>query len=223
MVHDWGSRDATFLEINNEVLTRLPEVVNGGEDFVTVPMQGSGTFAVEAMLTTFVPRGRQGAGADQRRLRPAREEDSRHREARASVHETPEDTPPDLAEGRGDAEADAAITHVFTVHCETTSGILNPIVALGALAQKLRQGLPDRLDERVRRAAARCQRDQARRGRGLVEQVHRGRAGPRLRDLPQGRAGEDQGQRHHAGARPARPVAAISRRPGNTASRRRST
>jgi 2-aminoethylphosphonate-pyruvate transaminase len=31
---------------------------------------------------------------------------------------------------------DASITHIFTVHCETTSGILNPIVALGALAQK---------------------------------------------------------------------------------------
>ena len=29
MVHDWGSRDATFLKINHEVLTRLPEIVNG--------------------------------------------------------------------------------------------------------------------------------------------------------------------------------------------------
>ena len=55
MVHDWGSRDAAFLKINTEVLTRLPEVVNGGAEYVTVPMQGSGTFAVEAMLTTFVP------------------------------------------------------------------------------------------------------------------------------------------------------------------------
>src|SRR5437667_434869 len=55
MVHDWGSRDAAFLAINSEVLARLPEVVNGGADYVTVPMQGSGTFAVEAMLTTIVP------------------------------------------------------------------------------------------------------------------------------------------------------------------------
>ena len=30
MVHDWGSRDATFIEINKSVLTRLPEIVNGG-------------------------------------------------------------------------------------------------------------------------------------------------------------------------------------------------
>ena len=47
----------TFLKINSEVLTRLPEIVNGAGDYVTVPMQGSGTFAVEAMLTTFVPPG----------------------------------------------------------------------------------------------------------------------------------------------------------------------
>jgi 2-aminoethylphosphonate-pyruvate transaminase len=51
MVHDWGSRDATFVGINKAVLDELPKIIHGGEDFVTVPMQGSGTFAVEAMLT----------------------------------------------------------------------------------------------------------------------------------------------------------------------------
>jgi 2-aminoethylphosphonate-pyruvate transaminase len=40
----------------HEVLERLPEIINGRGTHVTVPMQGSGTFAVEAMLTTFVPR-----------------------------------------------------------------------------------------------------------------------------------------------------------------------
>ena len=55
MVHDWGSRDAAFIHINKAVLDGLPRIINGEADFVTVPMQGSGTFAVEAMLTTFVP------------------------------------------------------------------------------------------------------------------------------------------------------------------------
>src|SRR5712672_3112565 len=55
MVHDWGSRDAAFLRINREVLERLHDIVNGRGTHVTVPMQGSGTFAVEAMLTTFIP------------------------------------------------------------------------------------------------------------------------------------------------------------------------
>ena len=96
-MHDWGSRDANFLTINAEVLERLPEVVNAVGTHVTVPMQGSGTFAVEAMLTTFVPAHRQGAAPYQRRLRPARAADLRDRRARLSPStRRPEDTPPDL-------------------------------------------------------------------------------------------------------------------------------
>ncbi len=136
MVHDWGSRDAAFLRINAEVLERLPEVVNAKRTHVTVPMQGSGTFAVEAMLTTFVPRtgkvlllinGAYGQRAKRICLIAGR---------RIAVHETPEDTPPDLGEVDAILKSDAAITHVFAVQCETTSGILNPIVDIGALVEK---------------------------------------------------------------------------------------
>lgn len=136
MVHDWGSRDATFLKINSEVLTRLPEVVNGVGDYVTVPMQGSGTFAVEAMLTTFVPADGKVLllinGAYGQRAKKILDIAKRA----SVVHETPEDTPPDLAKVEGLLKADPTITHVFTIHCETTSGILNPIGDLGALARK---------------------------------------------------------------------------------------
>jgi 2-aminoethylphosphonate-pyruvate transaminase len=139
MVHDWGSRDATFLKINAEVLARLPAIVNGGADYVTVPMQGSGTFAVEAMLTSFVPPGGtvlmliNGAYGQRARkiLSIARRE--------TVVHETAEDTPPDLTEVERILATTPRITHVFAVHCETTSGILNPIEAIGALAQKYRK------------------------------------------------------------------------------------
>ncbi|MEQ1614140.1 MAG: 2-aminoethylphosphonate--pyruvate transaminase, partial [Hyphomicrobiaceae bacterium] len=127
MVHDWGSRDAAFLRINKEVLERLPEVVHGVGTHVTVPMQGSGTFAVEAMLTTFVPPTGKVLllvnGAYGQRAKKILEI------ARRGVvaHETPEDTPPDLMAVEAILKSDAGITHVFTVHCETTSGILNPI------------------------------------------------------------------------------------------------
>ena len=98
MVHDWGSRDAAFLEINATVLKRLPEIINGGADFVTVPMQGSGTFAVEAMLTTFVPRDGKCLvlinGAYGKRAKRILDIAGRA----AAVYETAEDTPPKLAE-----------------------------------------------------------------------------------------------------------------------------
>jgi 2-aminoethylphosphonate-pyruvate transaminase len=136
MVHDWGSRDATFVRINGEVLARLRDIINGGDNFVTVPMQGSGTFAVEAMLTTFIPR--DGGvlilinGAYGHRAKKICDIAGR----KAVVHETAEDTPPDLAAVERILRDDTSITHVFAVMCETTSGILNPIVEIGALAQK---------------------------------------------------------------------------------------
>jgi 2-aminoethylphosphonate-pyruvate transaminase len=136
MVHDWGSRDAAFLQINRDVLRRLPEIIHGAGTFTTVPMQGSGTFAVEAMLTTFVPptgkvllvvNGAYGHRA-KRILDIAK---------RASVvAETAEDTPPDLARLDAILAADPAITHVFAVHCETTSGILNPVEDIAALTAR---------------------------------------------------------------------------------------
>ncbi|NMJ40616.1 2-aminoethylphosphonate--pyruvate transaminase [Roseomonas sp. JC162] len=136
MVHDWGSRDAEFLRINREVLERLPAIANAAATHVTVPVQGSGTFAVEAMLTSLVPpdgevlllvNGAYGHRA-KRILDIARR--------RALVHETAEDTPPDLAEVERILVAMPSITHVFAVHCETTSGILNPVAQIGALAAK---------------------------------------------------------------------------------------
>ena len=136
MVHDWGSRDATFIRINQSVLTTLTEIIGGGSDFVTVPMQGSGTFAVEAMLTTFIPRNGKVLilinGAYGQRAKKICEIAGRA----VAVHETPEDTPPDLAAVEAMLKSDPAITHVFSVHCETTSGILNPIGKIGEIAAR---------------------------------------------------------------------------------------
>ncbi|MFI5003065.1 MAG: 2-aminoethylphosphonate--pyruvate transaminase, partial [Reyranellales bacterium] len=97
MVHDWGSRDAEFLRINTMVLDKVVELAGGQGTHVTVPMQGSGTFAVEAMITTFVPKAGKLLllinGAYGQRARRIAEIAGRA----TVVHETAEDTPPDLA------------------------------------------------------------------------------------------------------------------------------
>lgn len=136
MVHDWGSRDEGFLAINKSVLEQLPVVVNASETHVTVPMQGSGTFAVEAMLTTFIPPTGKVLllvnGAYGRRAKKICEIAGRA----TQVHETPEDTPPDLDKVEDVLRTDPSITHVFAVHCETTSGILNPIAEIGTVVER---------------------------------------------------------------------------------------
>jgi 2-aminoethylphosphonate-pyruvate transaminase len=136
MLHDWGSRDPAFLQINQEVLARLTDVVNGGSDYVTVPVQGSGTFAVEAMLTSFVPPGGGVLvlinGAYGERAKRILEIAKR----RVLVHATAEDTPPDLDAVDRLLQEAKEITHVFAVHCETTSGIQNPLEAISRITTR---------------------------------------------------------------------------------------
>ncbi|MGI9509258.1 MAG: 2-aminoethylphosphonate--pyruvate transaminase, partial [Geminicoccaceae bacterium] len=57
MVKDWGSRDPAFIELNADIRRRLVAIAaaSGGDDFTCVPVQGSGTFAIEATLGTLVP------------------------------------------------------------------------------------------------------------------------------------------------------------------------
>ncbi|MFZ0852108.1 MAG: 2-aminoethylphosphonate--pyruvate transaminase [Hyphomicrobiaceae bacterium] len=136
MLHDWGSRDATFLALNKEVVERLPEIVNAQGTHVAVPMQGSGTFAVEAMLTTFLPRSGKVLlvinGAYGQRARRICEIAGRSH----AVYATAEDTPPDIEEIDRMLRADPHLTHIFAVQCETTSGIFNPIEEIASLVAK---------------------------------------------------------------------------------------
>jgi 2-aminoethylphosphonate-pyruvate transaminase len=128
MLHDWGSRDAGFVAINTHMRQRLVELIGGGKDFTTVPMQGSGTFAVEAMLGAFVgPKDKLLIlinGAYGKRMAKICE----YYKRATAILEWPEDQPVDPAKVRETLKGDLAITHVAVVHCETTSGILNPIV-----------------------------------------------------------------------------------------------
>src|SRR5678816_2954054 len=56
MLRDWGSWDASFIAITTELRKRLLAIVHGEETHVVVPLQGSGTFSVEAAVATIVPR-----------------------------------------------------------------------------------------------------------------------------------------------------------------------
>jgi len=127
MLHDYGSRDATFIETNARILERLVDIVDGAGTHVSVPLQGSGTFVVEAMIGNFVPADGKLLilinGAYGQRI--AKICDYYKREY--LVQEMPEDVPVDTAALDAALDADSAISHVVVVHCETTSGILNPI------------------------------------------------------------------------------------------------
>src|SRR3982751_2696748 len=56
MLRDWGSWDSSFIAITTELRRRLLAIVHGEDTHVVVPLQGSGTFSVEAAVATIVPK-----------------------------------------------------------------------------------------------------------------------------------------------------------------------
>lgn len=127
MLHDWGSRDASFIAINKSVRERLVAMAGATGSHVCVPLQGSGTFAVEAMLGTLVPRDGKLLilvnGAYGRRMIRICEIAGRAH----SVLERAENMPIEASAVTAALVQDPSITHVAVIHCETTSGILNPL------------------------------------------------------------------------------------------------
>jgi len=127
MLRDWGSRDVAFIELNRRVRSRLLALANAIEDHVCVPLQGSGTFAIEATLSTMLAKGDKLLvlvnGAYGRRMVAMC-----HAMGRAvETLEWREDEPVDAPRVRERLTDDPSISHVALVHCETTSGVLNPL------------------------------------------------------------------------------------------------
>jgi 2-aminoethylphosphonate-pyruvate transaminase len=133
MLRDWGSRDREFVALSARVRERLVRLAGGAGTHVCVPLQGSGTFAVEAMLGTLVPRAGRllvlvNGAYGERMVRIAR-----YHGREVVTLETPEDQPNDVAALERVLAADQSITHVAAVHCETTSGMLNPIARIAEI------------------------------------------------------------------------------------------
>jgi 2-aminoethylphosphonate-pyruvate transaminase len=136
MLHDLGSRDRHFIAVNRRLRERLVAIVNGEHTHVAVPLQGSGTFVVEAMIGTLVPADGKALilvnGAYGRRMAKICEYYHRAHD----VAETPEDKPVDPETLDRRLARDAAITHVAVVHCETSSGVLNPVEAVAGVVAR---------------------------------------------------------------------------------------
>ncbi|MEI7429836.1 MAG: 2-aminoethylphosphonate--pyruvate transaminase [Betaproteobacteria bacterium] len=141
MLLDWGSWDSSFNELTASVCRDLVSIVGGETSHVCVPLQGSGTFSVEAALGTLVPR--QGKvlvpnnGAYCQRIIRILSYLGRQ------VVELPfaEDEPADPTRIDAALAADPAITHVAQVHCETGTGILNPLQEIAAVVAARGRGL----------------------------------------------------------------------------------
>jgi 2-aminoethylphosphonate-pyruvate transaminase len=138
MIHDAGSWHFEFNAIVRRVresLLKLAELT-AGEDLEAILMQGSGTFGVESVIGSVnPPQGRLlvlANGAYGERIAKI----AAHLRIDHCVLRTEENTVPEPQQVESLLREDPAITHVALVHCETTTGILNPLEPIGTLVQR---------------------------------------------------------------------------------------
>ena len=136
MLKDWGSWDEDFRDLTKKLRKNLLSLLGPRKNlYDCVPIQGSGTFAVESMLGTFIPKDGKllvlanGAYG----LRAAQTMDYLNRDYH--LLDKGDYLPPRGSEVAGILENDKAITHVLVIHCETSSGILNPLEEIGAVVK----------------------------------------------------------------------------------------
>lgn len=141
MLRDWGSWDTDFIALTAALRRQLLAIVHGEASHVFVPLQGSGTFAVEAAVATVVPRDGHllvlDNGAYCKRLGRLATLMGR----RTTIVEHPEDQAVSADALDAKLRDDPSITHVGFIHCETGTGVLNPLAAVGEVCERHGKGL----------------------------------------------------------------------------------
>ena len=137
LLRDLGSRDYEFISIVADVRQRLLEIGAVADDgYAAIIMQGSGTFSLESVVSSTIPPAGKLLviinGAYGRRIAQI----ARVYDIQVVPLTYPENRKPDLAELEAALAADEAITSVAVIHCETTTGLINPIKEIGEIVKR---------------------------------------------------------------------------------------
>lgn len=136
MLRDWGSWDADLRAVVASIRADLLEIADASQGFECVLLQGSGSYGVEAALGSFAPKNKKTLmltnGAYGERAIKAMSYMNRD----FISYETDELEAPSADEVAALLKANPDVGAVFVVQCETTSGIVNPVEDIAAVAQK---------------------------------------------------------------------------------------
>lgn len=137
MMKDWCTWDDDYNNIVQTVRKKLVELATTNtEKYSAVLMQGSGTFSVESVVGTTIPKDGKlfviANGAYGYRIA----EIASRLQIPHVVHDSGEVSAPSLIEIEETLKNDPDITHVAIVHCETTTGRLNPIEKIAPIIKK---------------------------------------------------------------------------------------
>jgi 2-aminoethylphosphonate-pyruvate transaminase len=140
MMQDFCTWDDDYNSVVTGIRQRLVALAGGGDAYTAVLMQGSGTFAVEATIGSVIPPDGKllvvNNGAYGKRMR----EIAQRLHIACTEIALTETEPIDPAAIDAALAADTPITHVAVVHCETTTGMLNPAEAIGEVVHRHGRG-----------------------------------------------------------------------------------
>ncbi|WP_432696245.1 2-aminoethylphosphonate--pyruvate transaminase [Marinobacterium sp. YM272] len=135
MLADACTWDDDYNGVVQQVRARLVALATAKPGYTSVLMQGSGTACVEAVIGSAIPADGKlvvlANGVYGSRIA----EIASYLNIPLHLIDAGETELPDLAALETLLQTDPGITHVAVVHCETTTGMLNPIAAVGALAK----------------------------------------------------------------------------------------
>jgi 2-aminoethylphosphonate-pyruvate transaminase len=141
MLKDWGSWDTDFNAVTARLRSQLLDIVHGHDSHVLVPLQGSGTFSVEAAVATVVPRDGHVLVLDNGAYCKRAVKLTHMMGRKASSLAFAEDAAVNATTLDAKLKQDTGITHVVLIHCETGTGVLNPLAEVAAVCERHGKGL----------------------------------------------------------------------------------
>ncbi len=136
MLSDYCTWDDDYHQLVNGIRHRLCQLAGGDADWTSILMQGSGTFGIEAVIGSCIPpHGKllvlDNGAYGQRMAQIADRLRIPHMRLACSEIE-----PIDPHRVEEELRTDPQLTHVALVHCETTTGLLNPAAEIGRLCSR---------------------------------------------------------------------------------------
>ncbi|KAJ8045022.1 Serine--pyruvate aminotransferase, mitochondrial [Holothuria leucospilota] len=142
MLRDLGSRDTEMISVIREIRNKLVDIAGVSRDkFTCVPVQGSGTFAVEAVLNTTTHKDNarvlvlvNGSYGERMEIM------CQHMGLEVHAMRLPDNEPISANKVKQFLQKDNKWSNIAIVHLETTHGLLNPLEEVGRV---VREECPD--------------------------------------------------------------------------------
>jgi len=135
---DKGSRDEEFIQVIRDIRKSLLDIagVGNNQGYECILMQGSGTYAVESVISSAISDSEKILiiinGTYGERIKQIAEINKIH-----NITYTIDDNQlPNLDDIEEIIKQNTDLTHICIIHCETTTGMMNPIAEVGSLAEK---------------------------------------------------------------------------------------